>query len=243
MKKVLIIIAVIGLVIGFFYVKKYLDDQRNLKARQSAEIIKLKGVVQEDSLTKSSMALTITESELEIVEQSENIKDLRDKYNTTLDSYIQLKTRIDTLLADRDTTVVEVDSTDSNSVSFRETFGDGWFEVYGRLNLRPIFLYDLSLRQIQDILFEVTLEKLPGNEEYVSFVHTNVPFISFKSTPVKVLDKRRWIDRVSIMPFVSLGNFGAGGALFYDEFGAGYTQFTDGSAISFYYYKNLGEIF
>jgi len=243
MKKVLIIIAVIGLIIGFFYIKKYIDDERNLKARQAAEIIKLKGVVQEDSLTQSSMALTITESELEIVEQSQNIKDLRDKYSTTLDSYINLKSRIDSLTADRDTTVVEVDSTDSNSVSFRETFGNGWFEVYGRISLRPVYLYDLSLRQIQDILFEVTIEKLPGNNEYVSFVHTNVPFINLKSTPVKVLDKRRWIDRLSIMPFVSLGKFGAGAALFYDELGAGYTQFTDGSAISFYYYKNLGEIF
>jgi hypothetical protein len=233
MKKIFIIIAVIGLVIGFFYAKNWWNEQQALKARQASEIIRLSGVVQEDSLTKSSMALTITESELEIVEQSENIKDLRDKYNTTLDSYIHLKTRLDSLSADRDTTVVEVDSTDSNSVSFRETFGDGWFEVYGKISRDPLLLYGLSLKQIQDILFEVTLEKLPGNEEYVSFVHTNVPFINFTSTPVKVLDKRRWIDRVSIMPFVSLGKFGAGGALFYDEFGAGYTQFTDGSAISF----------
>ena len=87
------------------------------------------------------------------------------------------------------------------------------------------------------------MEKLPGSEEYVSFTHTNVPFISFKSVPVKVLDKRRWIDRLSIMGTVSLGKFGAGGALFYDEFGAGYTQFTDGSAITIHYLKNLGEIF
>lgn len=243
MKKILIIIAIIGLVIGFFYIKKYIDNERNLKARQAAEIIKLSGTIQEDSLTISSMALTITESEIEIVEQSENIKDLRDKYNTTLDSYIKLQTRIDTLTADRDTTIVEVDSTDSNTVSFRETFGDGWFEVYGRINRMPLYLFALSLRQLQDITFEVTLEKLPGNKEYVSFVHTNVPFISFKSTPVKVLDKRRWIDRVSIMGTVSLGQFGAGGALFYDEFGAGYTQFINGGAITMHYFKNLGEIF
>ena len=243
MKKIFTIIIIIGLVIGFFYAKNWWNEQQALKARQASEIIKLKGVVQEDSLTISTQSLTITESEIEIVEQSKNIKDLRDKYNTTLDSYIYLKTRLDTLLADRDTTVIKVDSSDSNSLSFKETFGNGWFEMYGRINREPLFLYALSLRQLQDILFEVTLEKLPGNEEYVSFVHTNVPFINLKSTPVKVLDKRRFIDRVSIMGTVLLGQFGAGAALFYDEFGIGYNQYIDGGAITLNYFKNLGTIF
>ena len=242
MKKIFIIIIIIAIVIGFFYAKNWWNEQQALKARQASEIIRLHGVVQEDSVTISSHVLTITESEIEIVEQSKNIKNLRDKYNTTLDSYIHLKTRLDTLLADRDTTVVEVDSNDS-TLGFRETFGDGWFEVYGRINREPLFLYALSLRQLQDILFEVTLEKLPGNEEYVSFVHTNVPFINLKSTPVKVLDKRRWVDRVSVMGTVLLGQFGAGGALFYDEFGLGYNQYIDGGAITINYFKNLGTIF
>lgn len=242
MKKIFIIITIIGLVIGFFYAKNWWSEQQALKARQASEIIRLHGVVQEDSVTISSHVFTITESEIEIVEQSKNIKDLRDKYNTTLDSYIHLKTRLDTLLADRDTTVVKVDSSDS-TLGFRETFGNGWFEVYGRINREPLFLYALSLRQLQDILFQVTLEKLPGNEEYVSFVHTNVPFINLKSTPVKVLDKRRFIDRVSIMGTVSLGQFGAGAALFYDEFGLGYNQYIDGGAVTLNYFKNLGTIF
>lgn len=240
MKKIFTIIIIIGLVIGFFYAKNWWNEQQALKARQASEIMKLKGVVQEDSLTISTQSLTITESEIEIVEQSKNIKNLRDKYNTTLNSYIHLKTRLDTLLADRDTTIV--DSSDS-TLGFKETFGGGWFEIYGRINREPLYLYALSLRQIEDIIFEVTLEKLPGNEEYVSFVHTNVPFINLKSTPVKVLDKRRFIDRVSIMGTVSIGQFGAGAALFYDEFGIGYNQYIDGGAVTLNYFKNLGTIF
>jgi hypothetical protein len=243
MKKIIIILIIIGLVIGFFYFKKWRDEENTLKARQAAEIIKLRGTVQEDSLTKSQMATTIHENEQQLINKSQNIKDLEKKYNTILDSHITLKTRLDSLISDRDTTQVVVDSTDSNTVSFKETFGGGWFEVRGRINRSPLYLYGLSLRQIEDIIFEVTLEKLPGSEEYVSFTHTNVPFITFKSVPVKVLDKRRWIDRVSIMANVSLGKFGAGASLFYNNLGAGYTQYTDGSAITLHYYKNLGEIF
>jgi len=243
MKKIFIIIAVIGLVIGFFYAKNWWSEQQAIKARLASENIRLHGVVQEDSVTISSHVLTITESETEIIEQSKNIEDLRDKYSTTLDSYINLKTRFDSLAADADTTIIYVDSTDSNSLGFRETFGEGWFEVRGRVNRDPLFLHGLRLRQLQDIVFQITLEKLPGNEDYVSFTHTNVPFMRFKSVPVKVLDKRRWIDRVSIMGTVLLGQFGAGGALFYDEFGLGYNQYIDGGAITINYFKNLGTIF
>ena len=243
MKKVLIIILIIGLVIGFFYAKDWWGKQQAIKARQASEIVRLSGVVIEDSLTISSHVITITESETEITEQSKSIRDLRDKYHTTLSSFIEIKTRLDSLEADRDTTIIYVDSTDSNVVGFKETFGNGWFEVRGSINRNPLYLYGLNLRQIEDIIFQVTLEKLPGNEEYVSFIHTNVPFLTLKSVPIKVLDNRRWIDRVSIMGTVSLGRFGAGAALFYDEFGAGYTQYTDGGAITLNYLKNLGDIF
>ena len=243
MKKVIIILVIIGLVIGFFYAKNWWTEQQNQKARLAAENIKLRGVVQEDSLTKSQMATKINENEQELIDKSDNIKNLEKKYNTILDSHITLKARIDSLMSDKDTTTVVVDSTDSNTVSFRETFGGGWFELYGKINIKPLYLYGLSLRQIEDIIFEVTLEKLPGSEEYVSFTHTNVPFINFRSVPVKVIDKRRWIDRLSLMANVSLGKFGAGASIFYDNLGAGYTQYTDGGAVTLHYYKNLGEIF
>jgi hypothetical protein len=240
MKKIITIIIIIGLVIGFFYAKNWWNEQQAFKARLAAENIKLRENIQEDSLTISTQVFTIYENEQDIINKSKNIKDLEKKYNTTLYSYIHLQTQLDSLSADQDTTVV--DSTDS-TLSFRETFGKKWFEISGKINREPLFLYALSLQQLQDIIFEITLEKLPGNEEYVSFVYTNVPFINLKSTPVKVLDKRRWIDKISIMGTISLGKFGAGAAFFYDEFGIGYNQYIDSGAITLNYLKNLGSIF
>ena len=243
MKKIIIIIAAIGLVIGFFYAKTWWNNQQALKARQASEIIRLHGVVQEDSLTISSHVMTITESETEIIKQSDKLIELRDKYNTTLDSYIQIKARIDSLSSDRDTVKVVQDSTDTTSVGFSTSFGNGYFSVSGRINRQPLYLYQLSLRQIRDIMIEVTLEKLPGNDDYISFARTDASFLNIGSIPVKVLDRQRWIDRVFIMGNVSVGQFGAGASLFYDNFGAGYTQYIDGGAVTLHYLKNLGEIF
>ena len=61
MKKFFIIALVIILVFIGFKVKEWYDKSENQKANQAFEILKLKGTVQEDSVTKAVQVMTIEE--------------------------------------------------------------------------------------------------------------------------------------------------------------------------------------
>jgi hypothetical protein len=240
LKKVLIILAVIALFIGFTKVKEWYDNNQADKARLLQKVLEQNKTIVEDSLTISSQTTTIINDKTIIGKQSKNIRDLSEKYDSTLDSYIKLEAKLDSIKAD--TIYMTVDSTDTNIVSFNGTLGDGWFEVYGKVRANPIQVFGLGMYQIFPIIIEVSLEKLPGGG-YITYTHTNSSELEIATTPVKVIDKRRWIDRVGVIGAVSAIRFGAGIGLSYDNYGLTYMQYTDSPGLLFSYHKNLGELF
>ncbi|MHA1952505.1 MAG: hypothetical protein ACW96U_00975 [Candidatus Heimdallarchaeaceae archaeon] len=242
MKKVLIVILIIVAIVGFLKVKQWWTDKRNFESKQAQEILKLKERIQEDSSTISTQALVI-DGERKIIDiQSTNIKQLRKKYNSKADSFIKLQTMFDSLKSERDTIFVIPDSLDPESSIFIEKVGEGYFEIVGSVKADPIRIYNLYLHQRKPFTLEVAIDRT-GNDEYVSYVHYEPSFLNVSSSTVKVLDKRRWIDKIFFGAQISAIKFGAGVSLYYGNYGIGWMQFTDGNAIMFNYLKNIGEIF
>ena len=244
MKKILIIVGVIIVFFAFMKAKEWYNNLQNEKYELIQKNLGLQQTVQEDSLTIATQATTIYSDKSLINLQSVNIEDLREKYNSEVESHVRLEAIIDSIKADVDTIYVQPDSLDSTVVGFNETLGDGWFEVYGKVHIvDPIYVFGLGMHQVFPIIIEVTMERLPGNENYASFTYVNYPELEIASTPVKVLDRRRWIDKLSFTAHLSTIKFGVGAGLMYENYGVAYMQFTDGPALMFNYSKNIGEFF
>jgi len=242
MKRILIIIFIIAAFIVFSKIKEWYNNMQNAQVEQAARLLEMEQTIQEDSLTISNQAITLKDKNGIIKNQSQNIKNLRDKYKSTLDSYHRLQLTIDSLKADKDTIYVEPDSLDSTSAHFKESVGEGFFEIYGSINYDPLFIYNLGLRQILPIDIELTLERL-SNGKYVSFMYTNVSFLNTKLTDIKILERQRWIDQIVFSTHISPYPFGGGVGLFYNNYGISYIQYVNRFGLLFNYYKNLGEIF
>jgi hypothetical protein len=235
-----VIIFIIAVFVGFSKLKDWYDNNQIEKTRQLREILYLKKTINEDSLTISSQTTTISDGKQIIDTQSKNIINLRDKYNSTLESYMQLQTMIDSIKTDKDT--VTVTHIDTLTAVFEETMGGGWFRIWGKINKNPLYVYGMGMLQIKPIIIEVSLEKLPG-EEYITYTYVNYPELSIVNKPIRVLDKKRWIDKIGFIGQVSAIKFGAGIGLSYDNYGISYVQFIDSPALLFSYHKVIGDLF
>lgn len=243
MKKILIIIAILILIFGFVRIKEWYNNNEKQKADLISRNLDLEKVVQEDSTTISIQVTEIRDGRVLNNVQSRNLINVRKKYGTLLDSYIKLEIKIDSLKSDSVTTEVIIDSADSTQAYFQQSIGGGLFQVYGHISRTPLYVYGLGISQKQPIFIEATIERLK-NDDYISYVTSNIAgIIKVKARPVKVLDKRRFIDRVWLTAHLATITFGVGIGAMYKSYGLSYYQFIDGGALMFNYMQNLGEIF
>jgi len=243
MKKYVIIILVIVGFFAFMKAKEWYNNNQIERSELLQETLRLQRTMREDSLTIYTQTTVIKNGATIISSQSKNIQDLRKKFNTKTDSYIKLKAELDSIKADKDTTYVTPDSTDSTVFNFEETLGDGWFEVYGKIHTNPVYVFGLGMHQIMPIIIEVSIEKIPGGKDYVTYTYVNYPELEISTTPIKIIDNERWIDKLSFTAHMSLLKFGVGVGLMYNNIGLSYMQFVDSPALMINYSKNIGEIF
>jgi len=245
MKKFLIVAIIVSLIFVGFKVKKWYDDNESQKTNAAMQILKLKGTVQEDSVTKSVQAMTIEEGAQVQSLQKKNIRSLQSKYNSKTDSYTKLQASFDSLRADvgRDTVVVEVDSLDSNIHSFNNDVGHGWFGISGKINsnFKPFIVYDLLLVQNRPILIDISIERVASGE-FVTFVSYEPEFLEIgEIQTIKVVDPRTFWEKLDLI--LGLGYPAVGAGLKYESISAMYLRTFDSHGFLLTYYQNFTEIF
>ena len=243
MKKFIIVAIIVALVFIGFKVKKWLDNNQNQKANQAMEILKLKGTVQEDSVTKAVQAMTIEEGAQVQSIQKKNIRSLQKKYNSKTDSYTKLQASFDSLWADQDTVITEVDSLDSTLHSFHNDVGNGWFGVSGMIDskFKPFKVYNLLLVQNRPILIDISIERV-SKGEFVTFVSYEPQFLEVGEVQtIKVVDPRTFWEKLDLI--LGLGYPAVGAGLKYESLGAMYLRTFDSHGFLLTYYQNFAEIF
>jgi len=245
MKKFFIVAIIVALIFIGFKVKQWYDDGENQKANQAMEILKLKGTVQEDSVTKSVQAMTIEEGAQVQSLQKKNIRSLQKKYNSKTDSYTKLQASFDSLRADAgsDTVVTEVDSLDSNIHSFNNDVGNGWFGISGKINtqFKPLTVFDLLLVQNRPIFMDISIERVSSGE-FVTFVSYEPEFLVVGEVQtIKVIDPRTFWEKLDLV--LGLGYPAVGAGFKYESISAMYLRTFDSHGFLLTYYQNFAEIF
>ena len=245
MKKFIRVAIIVALVFIGFKVKKWYSDQEQFKAIMALENLKLKGTVQEDSVTKAVQALTIEEGAQVQSLQKKNIRDLQKKYNSRTDSYTKLQASFDSLRADAgsDTVITEVDSLDSNVHSFRNDVGSGWFGISGKINsnYKPFKVYDLLLVQNRPILMDISIERV-SKEEFITLVSYEPQFLEVgEIQTIKIVDPRTFWEKLDLV--LGLGYPVVGAGFKYQSISAMYIRSFDEHGFLLTYYQNVAEIF
>jgi len=245
MKKFLIAGLIVIVIFVGFKVKQWYDNSESQKVNQALEILKLKVTVQEDSVTKATQAMVIEEGAEAQALQKKNIRDLRNKYDSKMDSYTKLQVRFDSLrsVTGKDTIVTEVDSLDSAISHFKNNVGDGWFGISGsiRTDVIPLHVYNLLLTQNKPFNIDVSVERV-GKNDFVTFVSYEPQFLNVEEIQsIKVVDPRTFWEKLDLV--LGLGYPAVGAGFKYSSVSAMYLRTFDSHGFLLNYYQNIAEIF
>ena len=243
MNKFITMVIVFLLIFVGFKVKQWYDNNEAQKVNQVMEILKLKGTVQEDSVTQAVQALVIEEGVQAQSLQKKNIISLRKKYNSKLDSYTKLQASFDSLRSDVDTVFTEVDSLDSTVSHFNNDIGDGWFGISGSIgtDVKPFKIYNLLLVQNRPILIDISVERV-SKDEFVTFVSYEPEFLEVgEVNTVKVVDPRTFWEKLDLV--LGVGSPAVGAGFKYSSISAMYLRTFDSHGFLLNYYINLAEAF
>ena len=239
-KRILIIVGVIVIFLAANWARQWWEKEQLIKTEQARELLRLQQTIKEDSVTFSTQSLIISDKKAFINGQGKIVRELEKKYDSTLDSYLKLQVQLDSLKQDSINTIP--DTLDSNVVGFKGTVGNGMFDVWGNVKLRPtVYVYGVGLYQKFPILIDIALEKLP-NEEYVAFTTLGTGGFTVKTNSIKVIENKRWIDNLYVQAHASLP-VGIGVGLIYKNYGFSYLNQVNQSIYMFNYVKNIGEWF
>lgn len=205
---------------------------------KNVELLKLKGQIQEDSLTISRY--------VDVVDNQKGIMDLKDKqlaqlsrkYKTLSDSYVQLKLMNDSLLS-LDFTVT-IDNADPSKYQFESEFD--LFKIYGTYSCQPPFI-KADLQQVDTLTVDISLERTRMNT-YLAFVKTNSMLLKIdKARVTKVLDPSRWHDQLYLVLHLPVQESGFGSSIFYKDYGLSYYRYSDFGTMVLNYRYNIGKMF
>lgn len=241
MKNLITLLIVVSVLcaIGVVYHQQKIADKQNVIDNKNVELLKMKGQIQEDSLTISTYVRVISDRDKLIERKDKEFMALSRKYETISDAWLSLKLMNDSLLSLN--VVVEKDTVEGQ---YTFTTDADIFKIYGHIfygRHKPMVTATMS--QVSPLYVDISLEKTAAGN-FVAFAKTNSSLLNInKAEVVKFIDKKRWIDECEVALHLPINELGIGTSFYYKNYGLSYIKYESFGTMVLNYKYNLGELF